>query len=476
MPRELITIQVGQCGNQIGHRFWELALREHAANNSAGLFDDAMSSFFRNVDCRSSPPRDIPVGDGSAPISNLKARAVLVDMEEGVVNEVRKGCLGGLFDAQQLLTDVSGSGNNWAHGHHLYGPQYRDNLLESIRRPVEACESLQSFLLLQSLGGGTGSGLGCYILNLLEDEFPEAYRFATSVFPSEDDDVITSPYNALLSLAELTEHADAVFPLENQALMDMCSLIQTRSGPSATQPASLLSGPTAGKSRGKAFDGMNGIAANMLLHLTSSVRFEGALNVDLNEITTNLVPFPRLHFLLASLSPLAAPKDVAKLMGPPRAVDQVFTEVFSREHQLMKVDPRKSTYLACCLLMRGKMSIADMNRNVTRLKPNLRMVHWNSDGFKLGICSTPPVGVPYSLLGLVNNSCVVTSFRTMQDRFARLYKRKFYLHHYLQYMEEAAFTHAIETVACLNDEYLARTAAAPVYCDRQLTPVGMHFL
>ena len=80
----------------------------------------------------------------------------------------------------------------------------------------------------------------------LQDEFPEAYRFATSVFPSEDDDVITSPYNALLSLAELTEHADAVFPLENQALMDMCSLIQTRSGPSASQPASLLSGPNTG--------------------------------------------------------------------------------------------------------------------------------------------------------------------------------------------------------------------------------------
>lgn len=79
-----------------------------------------------------------------------------------------QGRLGDLFDAQQLLTDVSGSGNNWAHGHHLYGPQYRDNLLDSIRRPVEACESLQSFLLLQSLGGGTGSGLGCYILNLLE--------------------------------------------------------------------------------------------------------------------------------------------------------------------------------------------------------------------------------------------------------------------------------------------------------------------
>lgn len=71
---------------------------------------------------------------------------------------------------------------------------------------------------------------------------------------------------------------------------------------------------------------------------------------------------------------------------------QVFTDVFSREHQLMKVDPRNATYLACCLLMRGKMTIADMNRNVAILKPKLNIVHWNSDGFKLGICSTPPVG------------------------------------------------------------------------------------
>ena len=88
----------------------------------------------------------------------------------------------------------------------------------------------------------------------------------------------------------------------------------------------------AGKSRGKAFDGMNGIAANMLLHLTSSVRFEGALNVDLNEITTNLVPFPRLHFLLASVSPLAAPRDMSKLSGAPRAVDQVLLPIGAELH------------------------------------------------------------------------------------------------------------------------------------------------
>jgi hypothetical protein len=40
---------------------------------------------------------------------------------------------------------------------------------------------------------------------------------------------------------------------------------------------------------------MNGIAASLLLNLTSSVRFEGSLNVDLNDITMNLVPFPRVR-------------------------------------------------------------------------------------------------------------------------------------------------------------------------------------
>ena len=68
---------------------------------------------------------------------------------------------------------------------------------------------------------------------------------------------------------------------------------------------------------------MNGIAASMLLHLTSSMRFEGPLNVDLNEITMNLVPFPRLHFLQSSMAPLYSLKDVGKLAGRPRAMDQV---------------------------------------------------------------------------------------------------------------------------------------------------------
>jgi hypothetical protein len=56
------------------------------------------------------------------------------------------------------------------------------------------------------------------MLSLLEDLYPSVYRFAVSVFPSADNDVITSPYNSVLATNELIEHAHCVFPVDNHAL------------------------------------------------------------------------------------------------------------------------------------------------------------------------------------------------------------------------------------------------------------------
>lgn len=167
---------------------------------------------------------------------------------------------------------------------------------------------------MHSIGGGTGSGLGSYVTEILKDEFPEVYRFVTAVFPSEDDDVVTSPYNSVLALHQLIEFADCVLPVENQALIDICSKINEGSKVKARPGSAVSAGAAVAASR-KPFDTMNNIVANMLLNLTASPRFEGSLNVDINEITMNLVPFPRMHFLVPSLTPLYALADVH---CPPR--------------------------------------------------------------------------------------------------------------------------------------------------------------
>lgn len=240
----------------------------------------------------------------------MKARALLIDMECGPLQQTMKGPLGHLFDETQFVMDVYGAGNNFAHGHMLYGPQYRDKFEEGLRQNVEQCDSLQTFVVTHSLGGGTGSGVGTYVLGMLEDIYPEAYRFSTCVFPSADDDVITSPYNSVLASRYLINHSDCVLPIDNHALQEFAATEAAQLGNALTKLKESRAGlPVQSSSakdyRGapdKGFNEMNNVAARMLCHLTSSSRFHGDMNVDMNEICTNLIPFPHLKFLMTAMS------------------------------------------------------------------------------------------------------------------------------------------------------------------------------
>eukprot|EP00922_Rhytidocystis_sp_ex-Travisia-forbesii_P025903 GHVS01037993.1.p1 GENE.GHVS01037993.1~~GHVS01037993.1.p1 ORF type:complete len:265 (-),score=16.87 GHVS01037993.1:711-1505(-) len=221
-----------------------------------------------------------------------------------------------------------------------------------IRRTVEQCDSLQSFFLIHSLGGGTGSGLGTYAL--------------------EHDDVITSPYNSCLAISKLRAHASCVFPVANDALMNACRQKCN------TQVAR----------KKNAFDDMNEIVANLLINLTSSMRFEGSLNVDLNEITTNLVPFPQLHFILSAMSPLRRTDDIGLCS---QRFHQVFNEVLSPNYQLFPANPKNSLCLASAFLVRGDATISSITRNIERAKSKMKLLRFNKDGFKVGLCRVPPI-------------------------------------------------------------------------------------
>lgn len=415
-----IILQVGQCGNQIANQFWKMTLAEHSAHTGDALYDSALSTFFING----------AADDGAylPTVSGLKARAVLVDMEEGVVGELFKGPLRQLYDNRFLITDVSGSGNNWAVGMFEYGGKYHDELKEVVRKATELCDCLQCFFLLHSLGGGTGSGIGTHLLQLVAEEYPNVYRIVTSVFPSMDDDVITSPYNTVLGLKQLTEFADCVLPIDNSALATIVDRLKpattSRKDKLVNTDAIAVPGSTSKK---KAFDDMNNLVATMLLNLTCSSRFEGTLNVDLNELSMNLVPFPRLHYLISAQAPVF---NVGKSTSV-RSVDQIFSDAFTRDMQLISADPCRHTYLAAALLSRGSLTASDLRRNIDRLQQRLRFVPWNREGWKVGHCFVPPVGLPHTVLALSNNTVIHSRFTDILERFNKLYKRKAHLHHYM---------------------------------------------
>jgi len=55
MPREIITLQVGQCGNQVGMEFWKQLCLEHGINpegileQQEGAVEDRKDVFFYQV-------------------------------------------------------------------------------------------------------------------------------------------------------------------------------------------------------------------------------------------------------------------------------------------------------------------------------------------------------------------------------------------------------------------------------------------
>lgn len=320
------------------------------------------------------------------------------------------------------------------------------------------------------------------MLRILANDYKNVHRFVVAVYPSADDDVITSPYNCVLAMNQITEHADCVMPIDNQSLVNIVNKVESVFNPSSSSssshrpssatsmaaslrrndPSKVLNSSSTiisnsntlsqQKKSEKPFDSMNNIVANMLLNLTSSSRFEGSLNVDLNEITTNLVPFPRLHYLISSLSPLYISEQVNQQV---RGIEQMFSDSFKSENQLIQCEPKASLYLACALILRGQVQLSDVRRNIERLKPSLNFISWNQEGWKTGLCSVPPFGQPYSLLTLANNTCIKDNFSSIRNRFQLLYKRKAHLHHYSQVdnMDMGMFGEAIESMNSVIHEY-----------------------
>lgn len=384
------------------------------------------------------------------------ARTVAIDMEEGVLKAMMRGPLAPYLRSCHMISDVSGAGNNWAVGHMEYGDRHGENIVESVRKTVEACDSIQAFMMMHSLSGGTGSGLGSRVLGLLEEEFPDVARFSMVVMPSitSPTDVVTAPYNTCFALRELIEHADCILPLDNDSLaraVDKAKGVDRVRGGGETSSSNnnhndySVANPTATK---MPFDEMNAIAAQMFSNLTSGVRFPGQLNLDISDIITNMVPYPRLQFLVPSIAPLSAQFRYSGT-NPGRVVDQMFANVLDPDHTLVECNYQQGTVLCSAFVCRGSdVDVGDVSRNIPRIKERMRRIWWNADGVKTAVCSQPPCGFSRSMIALQNNTAMGERIDTSRNAFVKLYTAKSHVHHYREYLEPAYFE---DTMAILGD-------------------------
>jgi tubulin alpha len=113
----------------------------------------------------------------------------------------------------------------------------------------------------------------------------------------------------------------------------------------------------------------------------------------LAEFQTNLVPYPRIHFVLSSYAPIISAE---KAYHEQLSVAEITNAVFEPASMMVKCDPRHGKYMACCMMYRGDVVPKDVNAAVATIKTKrtIQFVDWCPTGFKCGINYQPPTVVP----------------------------------------------------------------------------------
>merc|ERR1712055_405769 len=421
--REIVHLQAGQCGNQIGAKFWEIISDEHGI--------DPTGSYVGTSDLQLER---INVYYNEASGAKYVPRAVLVDLEPGTMDSVRSGPFGQIFRPDNFVFGQSGAGNNWAKGHYTEGAELIDSVLDVVRNEAESCDCLQGFQLNHSLGGGTGSGMGTLLISKIREEYPDRIMNTYSVVPSPKvSDTVVEPYNATLSVHQLVENTDETFVIDNEALYDIC--FRTLK----------LMNPTYGD--------LNHLVSLTMSGVTTCLRFPGQLNADLRKLSVNMVPFPRLHFFMPGFAPLV-PRGGAQYRA--MTVPELTKEMFDAKNMMTACDPRYGRYLTVATIFRGRMSMKEVDQQMLDMqtKNSSFFVEWIPNNVKTAVCNIPPKGLTMSGTFIGNSTSIQGLIRRVSDSFAVMFRRKAFLHWYTsEGMDEMEFSEAESNMNDLIAEY-----------------------
>ncbi|CAI9729876.1 tubulin alpha-8 chain-like [Octopus vulgaris] len=429
--RECISVHIGQAGVQIGNACWELYCLEHGIQQngqvsfeSSGV-NDSSSTFFHEIGSGKRVPR-----------------AIFVDLEPSVIDEIRVGKYNQLFHPNQLISGKEDAANNYARGHYTVGKEIIDSVCDQIHKVTEQCSGLQGFLIFHSFGGGTGSGFTSLLMERLSVDFGKKTKLQFSVYPAPRiSTAVVEPYNSVLTTHTTLEHCDCAFMVDNEAIYDICKKHLDVGYPR--------------------YINLNRPIAQVVSSITASLRFDGSLNVDLTEFQTNLVPYPRIHFPLISYAPIIS---VEKAYHEQLNVSEITNACFETGNQMVKCDPRRGKYMACCLLYRGDVVSKDVNAAIAaiKMKKDIQFVDWCPTGFKVGINSQRPTVIPGGDMAEVQRAvCMLNNTTAIADAWARLnykfdlmYAKRAFVHWYVgEGMEEGEFTEAREDLAALEKDY-----------------------
>ncbi|THD00446.1 hypothetical protein EYZ11_000010 [Aspergillus tanneri] len=431
MPREIITIQAGQCGNNVGSQFWQQLCLEHGISQDGNLEEFATEGgdrkdvfFYQSDDTRYIP------------------RAILLDLEPRVLHGIQSGPYKNIYNPENFFIGQQGigAGNNWGAGYSA-GEVVQEEIFDMIDREADGSDSLevgyagaggdqsransaQGFMFLHSIAGGTGSGMGSFILERMNDRFPKKLIQTYSVFPdTQSADVVVNPYNSLLAMRRLTQNADSVVVLDNGALSRIVADRLHVQEPS--------------------FQQTNQLVSTVMSASTTTLRYPGYMHNDLVGIIASLIPTPRSHFLITSYTPFTGDNiEQAKTVRKTTVLD-VMRRLLQPKNRMVSINPSKSScYMSILNIIQGEADPTDVHKSLLRIRERrlASFIPWGPASIQVALTKKSPyIQNTHRVSGLMlaNHTSVATLFKRIVQQYDRLRKRNAFLE---QYKKESPFT------------------------------------
>ncbi|KAL1020628.1 hypothetical protein UPYG_G00002640 [Umbra pygmaea] len=331
------------------------------SDKAIGGGDDSFNTFFSETGAGKHVPR-----------------AVFVDLEPTVI--------------EQLITGKEDAANNYARGHYTIGKEIIDLVLDRVRKLADQCTGLQGFLVFHSFGGGTGSGFTSLLMERLSVDYGKKSKLEFSIYPAPQvSTAVVEPYNSILTTHTTLEHSDCAFMVDNEAIYDICRRNLDIERPTYTN--------------------LNRLISQIVSSITASLRFDGALNVDLTEFQTNLVPYPRIHFPLATYAPVISAE---KAYHEQLSVAEITNACFEPANQMVGINYQPPTVVP-------GGDLAKVQRAVCMLS---------------------------------NTTAIAEAWARLDHKFDLMYAKRAFVHWYVgEGMEEGEFSEAREDMAALEKDY-----------------------